>query len=189
MPLVPSLAQAPATTRSASLDVGDAGAVVDATGHAVLVTSCAIDKRGCLLAQPSSTPDDATYRVVFGGGAGSIRSRGQAMAELYKEIRDRTGAGGHLSAEPHHIGDPRPGAEAAKAAPRPRKTDDPLVEAAFQLMDAVDHDGELTIDSLPMRSANSCRLALGVEAEDGGSSRCLVNAPAPSVVSPTQHAH
>jgi hypothetical protein len=187
MPRAPQPAASAAAPEIAAVEVLDAGPPADESHHAVLVTACSIDKRGCLLAQPSGPSDDASYRVAFGGGVGAIRTRGQAMAELYKEIRDRTTNGAHLAAEPHHIGDPPASAQGAKTAPRPAAglADDPLVEAAFQLMDAVDHDGEVTIDSLPMRSPSSCQLSMASLESDAGGARCLVNAP-PSVVIPSR---
>jgi hypothetical protein len=180
MPHAPQPIASAALVAGPVADLGDAGAVANVGHHAVMVTTCAIDKNGCLLAQPSAPPPESSYRVVFGGGVGAIRTRGQAMADLYKEIRDRTESGGHLAAETHHLGDPPPDFEGAKAAPRSKAAaDDPLVEAAFQLMDAVDHDGEVTLDALSQRSASSCKLSIGVPDPDGGAARCLVEAPAP----------
>ncbi len=102
------------------------------------------------------------------------------MAELYKEIRDRTESGEHLEAHPRHLGEPP--ADPAGAAPRSkaRAGDEPLVEAAFQLMDAVDRDGELTIDPLAQRGAHGCRLALGTLDLDAGATHCLLDAPVES---------
>jgi hypothetical protein len=155
-------------------DVADSGPPTDDSPHMVLITACRIDRRGCLRAQPSPPPATSAYRVVLGGGGGAVRTRGQAMADLYKEIRDRTEAGEHLAAAPHHVGDPPP--EDAQDAPRAHSHagDDPIVEAAFELMAEVDRDGELTIDSLPRRAPSGCKLALGSLDPDAGSSRCLV---------------
>lgn len=180
MPRAPQLAASAAPTEGPVVEVADAGAVADGAHHAVLVTTCAIDKNGCLLAQPSAAPSDSSYRVVFGGGVGAIRTRGQAMADLYKEIRDWTENGGHLAAETHHLGDPPPDLEGAKSARRTGGADDPLVAAAFELMDAVDHDGEVTLDALSQRSPSSCKLSIASPDPDAGASRCLVNAPGPS---------
>ena len=102
------------------------------------------------------------------------------MAELYKEIRDRTQSGEHLEARPRHLGDPP--ADPAGAAPRSkaRAADEPLVEAAFQLMDAVDRDGEVALDPLAQRGAKGCRLSLGAPDPDAGSGHCLLDAPGAS---------
>ncbi len=180
MPRAPQLAASGATTETAAVEIADAGTLADESRHAVIITTCSIDRNGCLLAQPSSPPDDSSYRVVFGGGVGAIRTRTQAMADLYKEIRDRTSSGAHLAAETHHLGDPPPGQEGAKAAPRLGTGDDPIIEAAFQLMDAVDRDGEVTIDSLPMRGPRTCKLSIGPVAVDAGEIHCLVKAPTSS---------
>jgi hypothetical protein len=166
-------------------DEEDAGAPVERDPHAVLVTSCAIDRNGCLAAQPTSPQSEASYRVAYGRGGGTIRTRQQAMAELYKEIRDRMDSGAHLVAVPHHLGDPVPTAGGAEASrPRAHKSDDPVIEAAFQLMDVVDHDGEIAIDALATAGSRSCKLSLGNPESDGGVSRCLVEAPASMM--PTQ---
>jgi len=178
MPRVQQAATSPvaAPESTAATEVIDAGEPSDDAQHAVLVTSCALDKIGCVRAQPSPVPDDTSYRIVFGGGAGAIRTRGQTMADLYKEIRDRTNAGAHLAAQTHHLGDPAPGADLASAPrARSRVDDDPLVEAAFQLMNAVDRDGEITIDTLPPRGPRACKLSLGALDPDGGGANCLVN--------------
>jgi hypothetical protein len=178
MPRAPApAASAPAPESQPVADV-DGGAPADTSYHAVLVTICAVDKRACLLAQGSPTPEDSSYRVVLGRGVGAIRTRGQAMADLYTEMRARTGAGGHLMATPHHIGEPPAN---LAASPRSRAAaDDPLVEAAFNLMEAVDRDGEVTIDAAPSVSAGGCKVAVGSLEADAGAARCLVGAPAAS---------
>jgi hypothetical protein len=176
----PAASEGPLSADAASEESADSGPPIDESPHIILVTACRIDRRGCLRAQPSPPPDTSAYRVVFGGGGGAVRTRGQAMADLYKEIRDRTEAGEHLAAAPHHVGDPP--AEEGQDAPRSRShtADDPLVEAAFQLMAEVDRDGEITIDSLPRRAPSSCKLALGSLDPDAGASHCLVEGAAPS---------
>ena len=81
MPRAPQLAASGATTETAAVEIADAGTLADESRHAVIITTCSIDRNGCLLAQPSSPPDDSSYRVVFGGGVGAIRTRTQAMAD------------------------------------------------------------------------------------------------------------
>jgi hypothetical protein len=160
-----------ATSEATVTDVADGG---DSSPHVVRVTMCALDRSGCLRAQSESPPEDSSYRVAFGRGAGLIRTRGQAMAELYKEVRDRTDSGEHLAAKAHHLGDPHTPLE-----PRTRVAEDPLTEAAYQLMEAVDRDGEITIDSLSRQGPGTCKLSLGPLDPDAGATNCLINAPSP----------
>ncbi len=143
MPRAPApVASAAPAAESPAADIGDAGALLDdGAPHAARVTLCAIDIGGCRHASPSLPVPDGSYRVVFGRGAGLVRTRAQAMAELYKELRDRTEDGEHLEARPYHIGDPPPDLETAARRSPSRAGDEPLVEAAFQLMSAVDRDG------------------------------------------------
>jgi len=165
----------------APLDAIDSGVVIDDSPHMMLITACWIDRRGCLRAQPSPPPAGSTYRVVFGGGTGSLRTRGQAMADLYGAIRDRTQAGEHLAAAPHHVGDPPADDAQEPVRPRSHGDEDPIVEAAFKLMAEVDRGGELTIDSLPRRAPSSCKLALGSRDLDAGEPECLVEGAGPGV--------
>jgi hypothetical protein len=178
----PSEATMPRTAMPVASTTVTEGPALSATGggasatrghHAIIVTSCAIDK-SCSGAQATSPQTEATYRVAFGRGAGTIRTRGQATADLYKEIRDRMDSGAHLAAEPHHLGDPAPIADTEPARMRKSAGDDPVVEAAFQLMDAVDQNGEVAIDGVPMMGPSACKLSMGHVDADAGTSRCLV---------------
>jgi hypothetical protein len=116
------------------------------------------------------------------------------MAELYKELRDRTESGSHLAAKAHRLGvAPENGGDGGGAPPEKRpepqeaagrgksaSSEDPLVQAAFALMDSVDQEGSITVDALPPRTASDCTLSIDSVASDdfdGGLSRCLVAAP------------
>jgi hypothetical protein len=151
----------------------DAGAVARDTSHALTVTLCSVSSPPC----PASEAD-ASYRVVFGSGRGAIRSRGQAMADLYKELRDRTASGERLDAEPRAAGDGgTPIAMGGGSSPKASATnDDPIAQCAFQLLDLVDGVGEVSLDVVHASGAHGCRVSLG-RAADGGISRCLVQDP------------
>lgn len=76
----------------------DAGAEV-AQARAMTVTLCSASAQPCEAAEGGASDGEA-YRVVFGSGRAEIRSRVQAMTDLYKELRDRTTAGERLAAIP-----------------------------------------------------------------------------------------
>ncbi|HEY6461553.1 MAG TPA: hypothetical protein VIY73_15405, partial [Polyangiaceae bacterium] len=84
----------------------EGGAAVEVS-HALVVTVCASSADAC----PSADSDGSTaeaYHVVFGSGRGVYRSRGQAMADLYNELRNRTASGDHLVARPRATGGGNP---------------------------------------------------------------------------------
>jgi len=96
------------------------------------------------------------------------------MADLYKELRDRTASGERLDAEPRApgAGGPLPvGGSSTKA-----NSDDPIAQCAFQLLDLVDGVGEVTLDVVRGSGGHGCQVSLGRTA-DGGASRCLVQEP------------
>jgi hypothetical protein len=151
----------------------DAGAVAADSSHALTITLCSSSAQPC----PGSDADGG-YRVVFGSGRGAVRSRGQAMADLYKELRDRTASGERLDAEtrsPGGAGSPAPvgGGASSKAT---GSKDDPISQCAFQLLDLVDGVGEVTLDVVHGSGSHGCQVSLGRSA-DGGASRCLVQEP------------
>ncbi len=119
---------------------------------------------------------EASYRVVFGSGAGTIRTRGQAWAMLHAELRDRTALGEHLDAEPRDLGD---GGVAEDDDPPhdADKASDKLSSAASQIMHAVDARGEVALDVLPQWGVADCEISMGPRGPDGKVGRCLVDAP------------
>jgi hypothetical protein len=142
--------------------------------HTITVTLCARDREACQRAQ-SSGAGEPTYRVAFGSSVGTLRSREQALADLYREIKSRNGAGTHLAAAPHRL--ERPLADSGRdPAPAPRPAaggSDPIVDAAFQLIDAVDTQGAVTLDVAHGRP--DCRLSMATEDADAGPRRrCLL---------------
>ena len=150
----------------------DGGVAARDTSHALVITLCSSTATPC----PDSNPDETSYRVVFGSGRGAVRSRGQAMADLYKELRDRTASGERLDAEPRAASGsgghfPVGSGSSAKAS-----NDDPVAQCAFQLLDLVDGVGEVTLDVVHGSGSHGCRVSLG-RAADGGVARCLVQEP------------
>jgi hypothetical protein len=146
----------------------DAGVAAPDSSHALTITLCSSSAQPC----PEA---DATYRVVFGSGRGAARSRGQAMADLYKELRDRTASGERLDAETHAPGASRGPAPVGGGSSK-ASNDDPIAQCAFQLLDLVDGVGEVTLDVVHGSGSDGCRVSLGRSA-DGGASRCLVKDP------------
>jgi hypothetical protein len=156
----------------------DAGPVAMDSSHALTVTSCSASPQQC----PASEADasaEASYRVVFGSGRGAIRGRGQAMADLYRELRDRTALGEKLGAQPR-----APEASDASTvfkgrAPKQASTEnsDPIAHCAFQLLDLVDSVGEVTLDVVHGAGSSGCMVSLGKSPGDGGAVQCLVKEP------------
>lgn len=145
--------------------------------HTITVTLCARDREACQRAQSTGTADP-TYRVAFGSGVGTLRSREQALADLYRELKSRTGAGTHLAAAPRRLERPLADGSAGPAPPpRPASAgSDPLVDAAFQLIDAVDTQGAVTLDIAHGRP--DCKLSMaGEETDAGARRRCLIVEP------------
>ncbi len=171
-----SLAPASSSSGLDAILSGTAGAPPDAgtapvdTSHAFTVMLCATSPDPCPASEAA-----ATYRVVFGSGRGVVRTRGQAMADLYKELRDRLAGGERLDAETHA---PRDGGTVPPGMGAPTMPsasgDDPISQCAFQLVDLVDGVGEVTLDVV--HGSQGCRVSLGRSA-DGGALRCLVQGP------------
>ena len=99
------------------------------------------------------------------------------MADLYKELRDRTASGERLDAEPHGAGDagPRIPQGTRSTAKAGASGGDPISQCAFELLDLVDGVGEVTLDVV--HGSSGCKVSLGRAAADGGTSRCLVQEP------------
>ena len=104
-PVVPGTTDpAPSSSALEALLFGprkDAGgpAVVESS-HTMTVTLCSSSKDACR-ASDSDASVDTGYRVVLGSGRGAFRSRGQAMTDLYEELRNRTALGQRFDAEAH----------------------------------------------------------------------------------------
>ncbi len=178
MPAVETASQAtaPPAVRDPAASV-DAVVVAGPAFHTMTVTLCSTDPEACHGAQPAEEAGPV-YRVSFGTGSGSVRSREQAVANLYREVRDRTGAGTRLVAVAHHLDrhSSSRGAVDPLAPPRPAsRAADPLVEAAYDLIEVVDADGQVTVDVA--HSGLSCKVSLAARSPDAGAGRCLVGEP------------
>jgi hypothetical protein len=153
----------------------DAGPSALGSSRALTVTICSSNPQAC----PASDADASatgTYRVVFGSGRGAIRSRGQAMADLYKELRDRTSSGERLNAQPVAPGDAGASAGGGSTTRGSADSSDPIAQSALHLLDLVDGVGEVTVDVIHGRSTG-CMVSLGRLAADGGAPQCLVREP------------
>lgn len=151
----PSVPELPTSTTST-----DAVATPVRPFHAVTIAQCSREGAECSRAQAMAPPGPA-YVVARGTAAGQTRSREQAMADLYRELRDRTAYGSHLVARPRHLDEVDGGAPTADDSDSKvgkSVEGDPLVGAAFELMKLVDREGEITIDGVP--SSGSCKVAL-----------------------------
>ena len=148
-------------TEGPALAATGGGAGATRGHHAMdIVTSCAIPQEllrsaGHVAADRGDVPCRVRPR-----GRDDPHARAGDGGFLYKEIRDRMDAGAHLAAEPHHLGAPAPIADTEPARMRKSVADDPVVEAAFQLMDAVDQNGEVAIDGVPMMGPSACKLSM-----------------------------
>jgi hypothetical protein len=157
---------------------GDAGGAVVEVSHALIVTVCSSSADACPAAEADGSAGEA-YRVVFGSGRGVYRSRGQAMADLYNELRNRTASGEHLVARPRaSAGGGNPSSVLGASSSKKQDDDsDALASSAQRLLDMADGFGGLAIDVAHGPGAVDCVLALARAAGDGGTSQCLIRAP------------
>jgi hypothetical protein len=113
--------------------------------------------------------------VAFGDGAGASRSRGQALADIYKELRDRLAAKEHLDVRPWLRGDA--GAVPSLSLPRvDPKADDPLSVAAVRIINAVDEAGSIAVDIVPAWARAGCRISIQGGSATAGAG-CLLDEP------------
>jgi hypothetical protein len=168
-PVSPADASVASTVPGASSPAPD-------TSHAMSIFLCSVRPEECPAAEERALA--ASYRVVFGSGRGVIRTREQAMTDLYRELRDRMGAGEQLVAHPHLRADAGAGDGLGGRPPKATTpSTDALAESALHLLDVVDGAGELTVD-VNHASRSGCLLSL---ASAGGgaaaTSRCLIQEP------------
>ncbi len=156
----------------------DAGRAEVEASVALTITLCSASPVPCVSADDASTASD--YRVVYGSGRAEIRSRGQAMTDLYKELRDRLASGERLDAVPRT---PRQGGGAFSAgngsAMKPASADssDATSRCAFHLLDLVDGVGEVTVQVVPRFAATGCLVSQGRASGDAGIPHCLIAEP------------
>jgi hypothetical protein len=178
--LPPADPQAASAGLEALLRPADAGARASAVddSHAMVITLCASSPAACpgvgsAAGADGGAPADgesgAGYHVVFGSGRGVMRTRGQALADLYKELRDRTASGERLAARTHV---PAGTGGSTKAA---TKDSDALAASASRLLDVVDGVGEVTLDLV--HATSGCILSLAREGGDAGAPQCLIKEP------------
>lgn len=155
--------------------VADAASPAHAS-HAMRISSCASMPEECPTAEPDASPD-AVYHVVFGSGRGVVRSREQAMTDLYREMRDRLDANERLAVQVRPPGDA--GANAAwhgRSTTPSTPSSDALAQAAMRLLDALDGAGELLIDVIH-NARSDCLVSLAQSSSDGGAAQCLIHEP------------
>lgn len=163
----------------------DSGALAQDNFHAMTVTLCS-SVAACGTSEADASID-LRYRVVFGSGRGEIRSRGQAMADLYEELRNRLSAGERLDAEPHPpgiSGTAGPGDAGKSTALGGGSTPeasagsgDPIARCAFHLIKLVDDAGEVNLDVVHGTGSNRCMVSVGYSAASSGASECLLQEP------------
>jgi hypothetical protein len=179
-PLSPeSLTPAPSSGRVDPIlgpNTADNVPVAQNQSHAMTVTFCSTGQPSCPTSEADASPD-ARYRVVFGSGHAEIRSRGQAMTDLYKELRDRTSAGERLDAEARAPGDAGAPAMVGDRTKTSAASSDALSQCAFHLLDLVDGVGEVTLDVVHTYGVRECMVSLDGSAGDGGAAQCLIQEP------------
>jgi hypothetical protein len=150
-------------------------AVAKNPSHALTVTFCSTGLPTCPASEVDASPE-ARYRVLFGTGHAEIRSRRQAMTDIYQELRDRTSAGERLDAEARAPGDAGAPTAVGDRSKTSTSTSDALSQCAFHLLDLVDGVGEVTLDVVHAYGVHDCTVSLG-GAGDGGSGQCLIQEP------------
>jgi hypothetical protein len=170
------------TSSSGALDAllaqsgGDGGAPVAEAPHAMSISSCSSTPQECSTADQDASVD-ALYRVVFGSGRGVVRSREQAMTDLYREIRDRIDAGERLVVRARPRADVGTGGGWHGRSTSPSTpSSDAVAQSAMRLLDAVDGVGELLV-YVDHDSRSGCMLSLVQSVGDAGVSECLINEP------------
>jgi hypothetical protein len=156
----------------------DAGPPEAEWSRALTVTLCSASSVPCSVGD-AEAPAEGSYRVVSGSGHAEIRSRGQAMADVYKEVRDRTASGERLDAVPHS---PRAtgGAFAAGSGATTKESgdsSDAIAQCAFHLLDLVDGVGGVTLEVVPRFGATGCLVSVGRPGGDGGIPHCIIPEP------------
>jgi len=175
-PTMSSTSRVAALFVTASADAAPpASSAPAAPSLAMTITLCSSSPTPC---DPSAgdASVDASYRVTFGSGRAVVRSRDQAKADLYRELRDHVEGGERLDAEPRILGS----GKAPDAYGSPASTNssvDPMLKCALQLLDIVDSAGEVSLNVVRGSRGRGCQVSLGGVAADGGAGQCLVHAP------------
>jgi len=120
---------------------------------------------------------EAMYHVVFGSGRGVVRTREQAMTDVYRELRDRIDAGERLTVRSRPRADLGTGAGSHGHPTNPTTpSSDAVAQCAMRLLDAVDGAGAVLVDA-NHNSRSGCMVSLEESVGDAGVSQCLINEP------------
>jgi hypothetical protein len=155
-----------------------AGPIEVEVSRALTITLCSASSVPCPSLDDAAM--EASYRVVYGSGRAEIRSRGQAMADLYKELRDRLASGERLDAvarPPRQAGGAFSAGNGAAMKPASADSSDATSQCAFHLLDLVDGVGEVMLEVMPRFSATGCLVSLGRPTSDAGLPHCLITEP------------
>jgi hypothetical protein len=146
--------------------------------HMMTITLCSTSSHPCLQSDEDASTE-GSYRVVFGSGRGTIRSRGQVTTDLYNELRDRTTSGEQVDVELHASGDAGspPTLGGSSSALKGSSDSESLADCAFRLIAWVDRVGEVTLDVTPNFGSSGCSVSLGQFAADTSTSQCLIHEP------------
>jgi hypothetical protein len=141
------------------------------------ITLCSATQQ-CLPSDGDASTN-VSYRVVFGSGRATIRSRGQVTTDLYNELRDRTTSGEQVDVELHAPGDAGspPGLAGSSSAQSIPSDSESLTHCAFRLVDLIDGVGQITLDAIHQFGSSGCKVSLGRFAADTGASQCLIQEP------------
>jgi hypothetical protein len=156
----------------------DAGPAPVEVSRALTITLCSASSVPC--ASPDDASSEASYRVVYGSGRAEIRSRGQAMTDLYKELRDRLASGERLDAvarAPRQAGGAFSAGNGTAMKAASADSSDATSRCAFHLLDLVDGVGEVTVEVMPRFAATGCLVSLGRPMGDAGIPHCLIAEP------------
>ncbi len=156
----------------------DAGTAPAPLSLALTITLCSASSVPCLSPDDAST--DASYRVVYGSGRAEIRSRGQAMTDVYKEVRDRLASGERLEAvprAPRGAGGAFSASTASASKASTEEGSDATTRCAFHMLDLVDGGNEVTLEVAPRFASTGCLVSLGRPQGDAGAPHCLIAEP------------
>jgi hypothetical protein len=145
--------------------------------HMMTITLCSASPQPCSLSDGDASTS-VSYRVVFGSGRATIRSRGQVTTDLYNELRDRTTSGEEVDVELRVSGDGgAPASLGGSLAQKMPSGSESLARCAFRLVDLIDSVGGVTLDATHEFGSSGCSVSLGRLAADTSASQCLIERP------------
>jgi hypothetical protein len=136
------------------------------------VVQCARDVDSCTRPGASEPAPGEGYLVAAGSGRGTLRTREQALTDVYQELRDRTQFGSHLVVRPLRLPVPEAGMlpTGGEGSPGKPRGGEPLIAAAFRAMATVDAEGGVTVDE--DHAPGNCRVTIAEGDADAGVSSC-----------------